>query len=218
MKKPSLRIRAREAAFYAVFLAILLCVRSSVFASYHVPTPSMNPTVLEGDVFFTNKLAYRLKVPFTTKTLMGWSDPGRGDMVIFEFPGDEGELYMKRVIGLPGDIVEIADKRVYVNGRRFGLETVEEAGRYTVFEETVPGTGRSYTVQHDRRCRYLADMPPVRVPQGHLFVLGDNRDNSYDSRAWGMLPEKNVEGRPFLRWFSLDLESLRPRFDRIGPV
>jgi signal peptidase I len=216
MKKIMRFVRSRDFAFYAVFILILLCIRSSVFASYHVPTGSMRPTILEGDFFFTNKLAYRLKVPFTKASVVEWGIPGRGDIIVFKYPGDERSLYTKRVIGRPGDTVEIRDGRIAVNGKEAVLEPLGASGRVSKFREKLSGS--EYTIQRLRGRRYMADMEPVTVPEGHIFVVGDNRDNSRDSREWGFVPLGNVEGKLVMRWFSFDRSTLRPRFDRIGPV
>lgn len=209
-------VRSRDFVFYVAFLLVLVCVRSSVFASYHVPTGSMNPTILEGDFFFTNKLAYRLKVPFTKTSVFEWGIPSRGEMVIFKFPENERELYTKRVIGIPGDIIEMRGGKLFVNGRAATGERTDTKNGITFYRESLDG--REYTIQRLSGRSYMADMPPVAVPEGHIFVMGDNRDNSYDSRAWGCLPLANVEGELFARWFSFDLKGLRPRFERIGPV
>lgn len=216
MKKIFQYIRSRDFIFYSIFLIIMICVRSSVFASYYVPTGSMNPTILKGDFFFTNKLAYRLKVPFSKTSVFEWGIPSRGELIVFKFPENEKELYTKRVIGIPGDIVEMRAGRLFVNGQGIKLEPAGTKDGITFFRETL--SGREYTIQHMPGRSYMADVPPVKVPDGHIFVMGDNRDNSYDSRAWGCLPLGNVEGELLVRWFSFDLEGLRPRFSRIGPV
>ena len=208
-------IRSKDVLFYAVFILALACIRSSVFASYHVPTGSMNPTILEGDVFFANKLAYRLKVPFTSATVVEWGRPRRGEMVIFKYPGD-GSLYTKRIIAVAGDVIELRDKRIHVNGMPVGLAPAGGDGGLRHFTETLDGS--RYTIQLDPLRRSGADMAPLRVPDGHVFVMGDNRDNSFDSRFWGPLAVEAIEGKMIVRWFSIDWKSLRPRFDRIGLV
>ena len=216
MKKILQFVRSRDIAFYAAFVLVLVCLRSSVFASYHVPTGSMNPTILEGDFFFTNKLAYRLKIPFTKTSVLEWGIPSRGEMIIFKFPENERELYTKRVIGIPGDIIEMRGGRLVINGRMVDRKPAGTKDGITFFKETLDGV--EYTIQRLPGRSYMADMPPVVVPEGHLFMMGDNRDNSYDSRGWGCVPLGNVEGELIVRWFSFDLKGLRPRFERIGPV
>lgn len=200
--------------FYLCFTAIFFFIRSSVFASYLVPTGSMNPTILEGDFFFANKLAYRLKVPFTNRSIVRWASPERGDIVVFESPAKEGaKILTKRVIGLAGDVVEIKDKKLYINGSEVETRLVERKGGLSLLEEHLPDA--SYTIQHRSARCFLDEMRRMVVPAGHVFVMGDNRDNSADSRVWGCVPIDNVDGELFLRWFSVDPESYRPRFDRI---
>lgn len=210
------RIRGRDVASYAVFICMLLCVRSSVFASYHVPSGSMNPTILEGDFFFANKLAYRLKLPFTKTTLLDWKTPERGDVIVFKYPPDESEDYTKRVIGVPGDIVEIIDKDLFVNGDPVAKRFVGRDGSVLVFEEDLFDTrhlihAAPYGTPFDNTRK-------ITVPAGCLFVMGDNRDNSSDSRSWGFVPLENVEGKMIVRWFSIDPQTHLPRFDRIGLI
>ncbi len=204
----------KNALFYLVFIGVGLCIRSSVFASYVVPTPSMNPTVLEGDFFITNKLAYRLKVPFTKTTVVDLEKPKRGDIIVFKFPLDESELYMKRVIAVPGDIVEVKNGKLMINGREVEQRLLSSGQSADLYKEDLFGS--EYTIQHLKSRTRMESMPPVVVPEGYLFVEGDNRDDSYDSRYWGLLAQENVEGKVVARWFSFDTKKLKPRFDRIG--
>jgi signal peptidase I len=205
---------ARNVLFYGIFILIFLFIRSSVFASYNVPSESMNPTIVGGDFFFANKLAYRLKFPFTKVSLFEWSAPERGDIIVFKTPTGEGTLYTKRVIGIPGDIIEIRDGRLFVNGERIERRFLKQSGGTAIYEEDLFGT--SYRVQHLPYNRVVGDMRRVSIPEGHVFVMGDNRDNSFDSRHWGLLPMENIEGKLFMRWFSIDRSTFRPRFDRIS--
>ena len=204
---------AKNVIFYAVFIMVFLCIRSSVFASYIVPTSSMNPTILEGDLFYANKLAYRLKVPLTKKTIVQWGTPERGDIVVFKFPLDESELYTKRVMAVPGDVVEVVGGRLRINGKTVPQRFVvrEEGGM--IYEEE--HDGHTYSIQHIPGAQSVKTMKRLVVPEGYLFVCGDNRDNSYDSRYWGLLPIENVEGELTACWFSIDMKTWKPRFDRI---
>ncbi|MBU8922218.1 MAG: signal peptidase I [Bacteroidales bacterium] len=204
---------AKNVIFYSVFIMVFLCIRSSVFASYIVPTPSMNPTILEGDLFYANKLAYRLKVPLTKKTIVQWATPDRGDIVVFKFPLDEGELYTKRVMAVAGDVVEVVGGHLRINGKPVSQKLVARGEGSLIFEED--HSGHKYSIQHIPGVQTLKTMERIVVPEGQLFVCGDNRDNSYDSRYWGLLPLENVEGELTVCWFSIDLKSWRPRFDRI---
>jgi signal peptidase I len=209
-------MRTRDVIWYVVFILAILCIRSSVFASYRVPTGSMNPTILEGDFFFANKLAYRLKLPFSKTTVAGWQAPERGDIVVFKLPGDEREMYTKRVIAVPGDAIEIVDKQIRVNGIAVDRNVVERSGGTLVCEEDLFGV--RYRVYYATRKTHFDDMRKIVVPENHLFVMGDNRDNSYDSRAWGFVPFENVEGEMVVRWLSIDPSTHLPRFDRIGLI
>lgn len=206
----------KNAVFYSIFLLVFLCIRSSVFASYIVPTPSMNPTILEGDMFYTNKLAYRLKVPMTKKTIVQWSSPSRGEIIVFKFPLDESELYTKRVIAVAGDVVEVSGGRLLLNGEPIPRRFTGMSGGNRLFEEDLSGT--VYNIQKIPGVQIIREMKRITVPKGYVFVCGDNRDDSYDSRFWGLLPEENIEGRIAVRWFSIDLDSWMPRLDRIGRV
>jgi signal peptidase I len=214
MSKNAKFLSARNVLFYGIFILIFLCIRSSVFASYNVPSESMNPTIVGGDFFFANKLAYRLKFPFTKVSLITWSSPERGDIIVFKTPMDEGTLYTKRVIGIPGDVIETEDGHLIINGERIERRFLKQSDGKSIYEENL--FGRSYRVQHLPYGRIAGDMKKVTIPDGYVFVLGDNRDNSFDSRHWGLLPMKNIEGELFVRWFSIDRSTFRPRLDRIS--
>ncbi|MBN2070567.1 MAG: signal peptidase I [Candidatus Krumholzibacteriota bacterium] len=202
----------RNILFYSSFILIFFCVRSSVFASYVVPTGSMRPTILEGDFFYSNKLAYRLKVPFTKTSIVEWSSPERGDVVVFKFPGRERSLFTKRVIGVEGDIVEFRNGRLHINGEKIDQRAIGKTGEADLYEEDL--FGRVHKIQHIRSARH-ADNMKMSIPEGYVFVMGDNRENSYDSRYWGLLPLGNIEGKLSVCWFSFDSKRLMPRFDRI---
>jgi len=204
---------AKNVIFYSVFIMVFLCIRSSVFASYIVPTPSMNPTILEGDLFYANKLAYRLKLPLTKKTIVQWASPERGDIVVFKFPLDESELYTKRVMAIPGDVVEVVDGQLRINEKTVRQKFVDRCEGSSLYEEE--HSGLKYSIQHIPGTQSINTMKKTVVPEGFLFVCGDNRDNSYDSRYWGMLPFENVEGELAACWFSVDMKNWKPRFDRI---
>jgi signal peptidase I len=210
------RVKGRDIAWHVVFIFIILCIRSSVFASYQVPTDSMSPTIIGGDFFFANKLAYRLKLPFSKATLAEWKTPERGDIIVFKYPPNEREDYTKRVIGVPGDVVEIVDKSVYVNGTAIEKRYIGRSAGALVYEENLFGT-RHLVHKFPHRTAFDT-MRRTAVPEGYLFVMGDNRDNSLDSRAWGFVPFENVEGKLVLRWLSIDPGTHLPRLDRIGLI
>jgi signal peptidase I len=189
----------------------LFAIRSSLADWNDVPTGSMKPTILEGDRVFVNKLAYDLKVPFTTWRLAEWSDPQRGDIVVFYSPHD-GTRLVKRVIGLPGDMIELRDEQLFLNGEpvRYAPLNDEissrlpeaERQRSTFASEQLPS--RPHAVMAVPGLSARRSFNPVRVPDGHYFMLGDNRDNSFDSRFWGFVPRKQIVGRTSAVVLSLD--------------
>jgi len=203
-----------------IFLLMILIVSSlrSALADWNdVPTGSMKPTIQEGDRVVVNKLAYDLKVPFTTIKIFGWDDPKRGDIVVLFSPVD-GTRLVKRVVALPGDQVEMRENQLYINGqvaKQSPVATTELAdyGRAYVFAENLQG--------HTHKMMVTPEIPAVRsfgpvvVPDGNYFVLGDNRDNSNDSRFIGFIERRRIVGEAVAVAFSLDRARwFRPRFDR----
>lgn len=202
----------REQVRPFVFVVLILCsVRSSIADWNDVPTGSMNPSIIEGDRIFVNKLAYDLKVPFTTWRLAEWGDPGRGDVVVFYAPTD-GTRMVKRVVGLPGDTLKLDDNHLYVNGSpaEYGpadpamvAAMTGRAGAGVIASEAIAG-GASHPVLEMPRVRSRRDFGPVVVPEGHYFLMGDNRDNSFDSRYWGSVERSRIVGRASAVAISLD--------------
>ncbi len=205
---------------YAV--AIALVIRTLAFEPFNIPSGSMKPTLLIGDYLFVSKYAYgysRHSLPFSLPLFEGrlfGSLPERGDVVVFKLPSDNRTDYIKRVVGLPGDRIQVRNGVLYINGepveREFVGEFVEESGgrrfRARMYRETLPG-GRSY---------YTLDLTPqsrfdntrvFEVPPGHIFVMGDNRDNSLDSRTphVGFVPLENLIGRAEILFFSINGEA-----------
>ena len=183
------RGKAREyAEAFGVALLIALVVRTLLLQAFKIPSSSMENTLLVGDHIFVNKFIYGYHVPYTKGRILRFSTPKRGDIIVFVFPEDTSKDFIKRVIGLPGDTVEIRRKTVLVNG-----EPLEEP--YTRFAD---GMDAELLV----RTRDI--LPPVRVPAGKLFVMGDNRDRSYDSRFWGFVEMDAVIGKALFIYFSID--------------
>lgn len=206
-----------------LILALVLCsIRSSLADWNSVPTGSMKPTIVEGDRIFVDKRAYDLKVPFTTWHLAEWSNPKRGDIVVFYSPKD-GTRLVKRVIGLPGDIVELNNNRLTINGAAIEYEKPEadalkdisdEDRRSQVFSDEKL-EGKIHAVAGSPSLHALRDFAPYRVPEGHYFMMGDNRDNSYDSRFFGAVDRKLILGRATSVVMSFDREHFyMPRWDR----
>jgi signal peptidase I len=204
-----------------VFVVLILCTfRSSIADWNDVPTGSMNPSILEGDRIFVNKLAYDLKVPFTTWHLAQWSDPSRGEVVVFFAPTD-GTRMVKRVVGLPGDTITLIDNRLYVNGEAVRYESADPA-----FAAAMAGraSGEFEAEKLGERVHPVMTMPgrparrnfgPTVVPPGNYFMMGDNRDNSNDSRYWGFVERGKIVGRSSAIAISLDPDrSYLPRWGR----
>jgi len=175
-------------------LALALVVRALIIQSYHIPSGSMKDTLLIGDFLFANKFIYGAKVPFTDWSLPKVRDPKPGDIVIFKSPEDRKTDLIKRCVAVEGQTVVLRGMRLFIDG-------VEQRERYVKYER---GGER--------------DFGPVVVPPGHVLVLGDNRDNSYDSRFWGPLDKRLLRGKALFLYLSLDYERHRIRFTRIGDL
>ena len=209
----------------AVPLFLIASAKSAIADINYVPSGSMKPTILEGDVGFINKLAYDLRVPFTFGRIARWSDPARGDIVVCFSPHD-GTRLVKRVVGLPGDTIEMRNEILFVNGVAQSYAALAETatrdlapaerGRAVFARETLVG-GRAHAVMALRGVPALRSFGPVSVPAGSYFILGDNRDNSHDSRFFGVVPRREIIGEAKAVFVSADLERwLRPRFGRFG--
>jgi signal peptidase I len=185
-----------------ILALIIFSIRSSLADWNKVPSGSMKPTIIEGDRIYVNKLAYDLKVPFTTWHLAEWANPQRGDVVVFFSPKD-GERLVKRVVGLPGDLIELRNNQLIINGTPadYGPLSAEISGQV----RDVEGTRGVFATEKlsDRTHAVMAlpgvparrDFGPVRVAEGHYFMMGDNRDNSFDSRYFGAVDRDRIVGR-----------------------
>ena len=190
-----------EALIVAAILALI--IRTFLVQAFKIPSGSMEDTLLIGDHLLVNKFVYGLNLPFVDHPVMSIRDPERGDIIVFEFPEDKDKSYfqrrdfIKRVIGLPGDLVEIRNKQVYVNGQ------------LTATPEAVYKDGTLIVGPRD-------NMPEVTVPAHEYFVMGDNRDRSYDSRFWGFVDRSAIKGLAFIKYWSWDSDKFMPRWGRIG--
>jgi signal peptidase I len=197
-----------------IAVAIVAPLRSVVADWNDVPTGSMRPTILVGDRILVNKLAYDLKVPFSTIRLSTWSDPQRGDIIVFRSPAD-GKRLVKRVAAVPGEVIEMRNDRLFLNGQPASYEAADAViGKSAlVFHETV--AGRTHPVMICPAQRALRSFGPVRVPAGRYFVMGDNRDESFDSRYFGFVSRDVIVGRATTVALSFDREHYwRPRLNR----
>jgi signal peptidase I len=207
-------------SFFPVILAVLL-LRSFLVEPFRIPSGSMMPTLLVGDFILVNKFAYGIRLPVLDSKVIEIGEPGRGDVVVFRYPKDPTVDYIKRVVGLPGDRVGYFNKVVYINGQAIGQVP---AGVYVGAGSGISMSGASKRleqldgVQHD--ILVMPRTPGLEgefvVPEGEYFVMGDNRDNSNDSRFWGSVPEANLVGKAFRIWMNWDSANGGVEFGRIG--
>jgi signal peptidase I len=190
--------------FEAICVAILLAlfIRTFVVQAFKIPSGSMLPTLLIGDHLLVNKFIYGIRVPFTGKVVIPIKSPERGDVVVFRFPKDRSIDYIKRVVGTPGDKVEIKDKKVFINGKPI----IESHAHFST----------SAVLEADENTR--DNFGPIVVPEQHIFVMGDNRDNSYDSRFWGFVDQKDVLGKAFILYWSWDIDKPLFSLDRLTSI
>lgn len=220
-------------SFFPVILAVFL-IRSYLVEPFKIPSGSMMPTLLVGDFILVNKFVYGLRVPITNEVFFEMDHPKRGDVVVFHFPTEPSTDYIKRLVGLPGDRVTYRNKQLSINGEVVVSEragTYEYMGqglnhirtdlqyetlgehRHAVLLDPNEPTYRPWQVLHYANfesCSYDEEGFECVVPAGHYFMLGDNRDNSTDSRYWGFVPEKRLVGKAFMIWMNFD------NFGRIG--
>jgi len=205
-------------SFFPV-LAIVFVLRSFIAEPFKIPSGSMEPTLKDGDFILVNKFTYGLRLPVLRDKIVEINEPERGDVMVF-FPPHRSNYFIKRVIGLPGDVVEYKGHRIYVNGE---LQDEQLMARLPVdrpthifAEETIDG------VTHELRKQIVpgpASRDAVyRVPEGHYFMMGDNRDNSSDSRTWGYVPEENIVGKAFFVWMHWASITSLPSFSRAGQI
>jgi signal peptidase I len=229
MPAEKIRIRARrwwrqEIRPLLIMAVVLFSIRSSLADWNDVPTGSMKPTILEGDRVFVNKLAYDLKVPFTTWHITAWDNPQRGDIVVFFSPHD-GQRLVKRVIGLPGDTVELRNEQLVINGQPVnyappdpkiaGQLPAAERDRGIFATEQLPAC--AHAVMAINGVPAMRTFGPVPVPAGRYFMMGDNRDDSFDSRYFGTVPREKIVGRATTVVLSFDKKNYwQPRWNRTG--
>jgi len=209
-------------SFFPIVLIVFL-LRSFLAEPFRIPSASMMPTLLIGDFLLVNKFTYGIRLPVINKKIIDINEPARGDIVVFRFPKDPTVDYIKRVIGLPGDKVAYYNKKLYINdapikqtslGIYQGVGQGQDMTGSEHIEENLTGVEHSILIR--------TDAPTVEgsyvIPKGNYFVMGDNRDNSNDSRYWGTVPEENLVGKAFFLWMNWDWEYKGIGFDRIGTV
>jgi len=239
-------------SFFPIF-AIIFLVRSFIVEPFRIPSSSMEPTLWVGDFIFVNKFAYGIRWPGNNSTIIETGAPERGDIVVFKYPGDNQTDYIKRMVGLPGDRIIYSDKQLYVipNCLKLNLNDcevikieqnltesnaiIDNGKQVDVFEEFLHDGGyqiaknNEFTsvMQFGSYSKYTSRSKPNyvewKVPEGQFFVMGDNRDNSRDSRFWGFVPEENLVGRAVAIWMHWDWENASVidfdiKLSRIGSI
>ncbi|MBU2252220.1 MAG: signal peptidase I [Proteobacteria bacterium] len=189
-----------EAIILAVVIALF--IRTFVIQAYKIPSGSMKPTLLIGDHILVSKFNYGIKLPFLRTTLIPVGAPQRGDIVVFIYPEDRSKDFIKRLIGVPGDTIEIRNKKILLNGLPYN----DKHGVY-MDNFIIPGAVQPRD-----------NFGPVTVPEGSLFVMGDNRDESYDSRFWGFVSKRDVLGKALIIYWSWNQEEHWIRWSRIGGI
>ena len=189
-----------ESIIIAVILALI--IRTFVVQAFKIPSGSMEDTLAIGDHILVSKFIYGTKIPFTDTRFFKLRDPERGDVIVFEYPEDPSKDFIKRVVGTPGDVVEVRNKKVYVNGMQY--ENPHEVHKE---KDLIPKE------QNPRD-----NMAPVKVPDSSYFVMGDNRDRSYDSRFWGFVKNEKIKGLAFIKYWSWNSDSFRVRWRSIGKL
>jgi len=225
MKKTGWKDRSKavwmEWRGFLLIVMVMFSFRSALADWNDVPTGSMKPSILIGDRVFVNKLAYDLKVPFTTKHIATWDNPERGDVAVFYSPEDKTRL-VKRVVGLPGDRISMINNHLFINGQPATYQVMDESYRekldeafqsVELYTETIGAL--THPVMFNPSRPSMTSFPTITVPQGHYFMMGDNRDNSNDSRFFGTVPRQKILGRATSVVFSLDYENFfLPRGNR----
>jgi len=210
------------AGLFPVILVVFL-LRSFLFEPFKIPSGSMKPTLLIGDLILVNKFHYGIRLPVANKKIIANHDPQRGDVMVFRYPKDPSTDYIKRVVGVPGDEIEFRDQHLYVNGKaapltalpppgfydedikRYVPEAIETLGaveHHVLVDPKLQPLYRNESFPFRENCRYSAEAVTCKVPTGHYFMMGDNRDNSEDSRWWGFVPDENIVGKAFFVWMN----------------
>ncbi len=197
-KKEKGRLRENvEAIVIAVLLALV--IRANVVQPFKIPSGSMIPTLLIGDHIFVNKFIYGIRMPFTNKVIVPVKRPARGDIVVFKYPVDTSKDFIKRVIAVEGDVVEMRDRKIFINGKQ------------------MPDTHGTFTEPRSGPPQARRDsFGPIPVPRGKFFMMGDNRDGSLDSRYWGFVDFNAILGRAFIIYWSWNPDERGVRWGRIG--
>ncbi len=207
-------------SFFPVLL-IVLVLRSFIFEPFRIPSGSMVPTLLVGDFILVNKFSYGVRLPVSNTKILDVDKPKNGDVAVFRFPGDTSLDYIKRVIGVPGDRISYINKALFINGKPASLEKIgpyhppqsaRAAQNLLELKESLQGAEHNILVSFDKRTLNGEWV----VPEGQYFVMGDNRDNSNDSRYWGFVPEENLVGKAMFIWMHWNWNTGGLAWERLG--
>ncbi len=198
VKKKGLIREYAESIAIAILLALV--IRTFLVQAFKIPSGSMEDTLVIGDHLLVSKFIYGTKIPLSDKRVLTLRDPRRGDVIVFEYPEDPSKDFIKRVVGIPGDVVEGKDKKVFVNGTHYQSPHEVHKEKDIIPKEMNPRDS----------------FGPITVPENSYFCMGDNRDRSYDSRFWKFVRRDQIKGLAFIKYWSWDREKLRPRFGSIG--
>ncbi len=217
------------APFFPVLLVVLV-LRSFIVEPFQIPSGSMIPTLKIGDFILVNKFAYGLRLPVTGTKVLALGEPQRGDVMVF-FPPNDKRYFIKRVVGLAGDEIRVINNVLFVNGEKMPQSTLDRAEPYfvdkSITERNSPSNaqvmmenlaGVDHLIRKHQTPGRLGRNFTTIVPEGHYFMVGDNRDNSSDSRVWGAVPEKNVVGKAFAVWMHWEQVLSIPSFDTVGAI
>lgn len=223
MKIDKQKVKSEILSYIFIFLGVF-GFKSTFFEPNHIPSGSMLPTMAIGDFIIVNKFAYGFKVPFSEWFsdpiyITDYKEPKRGDIVVFEYPKDRSTLFVKRLVGLPGETIEVVDNQIFINGEPFQrnfVENIDKIEKYKAlydekgfplnlkFFETQTRKDLTHIVAHNDIpfLRHM-DQEKVTIPEGHYFMMGDNRDFSSDSRRWGFVPQTHIRGKALFVWFNM---------------
>jgi len=216
--EPREPIIVEYARFLFPVVVIVFLLRGFIAEPFRIPSGSMLPTLEVGDFILVSKSSYGVRIPVLNKKVVDFGSPERGDVIVFRYPEDPRVDYIKRVVGIPGDKITYHNKILYINGQpqpqiQVGDYMVDRYGQFAHIQETLDGKKHDILVNS----RIAGANSEYVVPEGHYFAMGDNRDNSRDSRSWGFVPDENLVGRAFFIWMNWNSDN-GPAWSRIGSI
>lgn len=226
LRRPGSVFREYIEPFLIAGIAALF-IRQFIVQPFKIPSGSMIPTLLVGDHLFVNKFVYGPRIPFMDARIFTWQEPKRGDVIVFKYPENEDKDFIKRIVGLPGDKIQIIDGRLYINNQPVQVAEIgpsrgggDDAGMFgfgdpRLFDERLGAVNHKIQHLRDQRGVFYG---PVLVPKDSVFVMGDNRDNSLDSRVWGFVKYDKILGKAFIIYWSWDGKDRWVRWERIGSL